>query len=136
MGHSHGHHHDLRNESKQGMLTVLGLTSAFMVVEVITGFMTGSLAMFADAGHMLSDVGALLLGLLAVWFSSKPATPGKTYGYYRSEILAGFFNALVLVALSIIIVVEAYRRFTSPPEISGIPVLVVASLGLIMISFR
>lgn len=132
MGHSHGHHHDLRNESKQGMLTVLGLTSAFMVVEVITGFMTGSLAMFADAGHMLSDVGALLLGLLAVWFSSKPATPGKTYGYYRSEILAGFFNALVLVALSIIIVVEAYRRFTSPPEISGIPVLVVASLGLIM----
>jgi cobalt-zinc-cadmium efflux system protein len=136
-GHSHaagghGHHHDLRNESKKGMLTVLGLTAAYMLIEVVTGIMTGSLAMFADAGHMLSDVGALLLGLLAVWFSSKPATPGKTYGYYRSEILAGFFNALALVVLSLIILFEAYRRFSSPPEVHGIPVLIVAALGLVM----
>jgi cobalt-zinc-cadmium efflux system protein len=128
--HSHGHHHDLRNESKKGMLTVLGMTSAYMLIEVVTGLMTHSLAMFADAGHMLSDVGALLLGLLAVWFSSKPATPGKTYGYYRSEILAGFFNALALVALSLIIVFEAYRRFSNPPEVHGVPVLIVAALGL------
>jgi cobalt-zinc-cadmium efflux system protein len=128
-GHSHGHH-DLRNESKKGMLTVLGMTTAYMLIEVVTGMMTGSLAMFADAGHMLSDVGALLLGLLAVWFSSKPATPGKTYGYYRSEILAGFFNALALVALSLIILFEAYRRFSSPPEVHGVPVLIVAALGL------
>ncbi len=128
--HSHGHHHDLRNESKKGMLTVLGMTAAYMLIEVVTGLMTHSLAMFADAGHMLSDVGALLLGLLAVWFSSKPATPGKTYGYYRSEILAGFFNALALVALSLIILFEAYRRFSNPPEVHGVPVLIVAALGL------
>jgi cobalt-zinc-cadmium efflux system protein len=136
-GHSHaagghGHHHDLRNESKKGMMTVLGLTAAYMLIEVVTGIMTGSLAMLADAGHMLSDVGALLLGLLAVWFASKPATPGKTYGYYRSEILAGFFNALALVVLSLIILFEAYRRFSSPPEVHGIPVLIVAALGLVM----
>lgn len=133
-GHSHGGlgHHDLRSESKKGMLTVLALTGAYMLVECVTGYLTGSLAMFADAGHMLSDVGALLLGLLAVWFSSKPATPGKTFGYYRSEILAGFFNALALVVLSLIIVYEAYRRFNSPPEVQGIPVLIVAAIGLVM----
>ncbi len=112
------------------MLTVLGLTGAYMVIECITGYFTHSLAMFADAGHMLSDVGALLLSLLAVWFASKPATPGKTYGYYRSEILAGFFNALALVVLSLIILYEAYRRFSSPPEVHGIPVLIVAAIGL------
>ncbi|HEY9676429.1 MAG TPA: cation diffusion facilitator family transporter [Drouetiella sp.] len=128
-GHSHG---DVRNESKKGMLKVLGLTAAFMVLEVITGYLTGSLAMFADAGHMLSDVAALILGLLAVWFSSKPATPGKTYGYYRSEILAGFFNALALVGLSLFIVWEAYRRISNPPEVHGVPVLIVAAIGLAM----
>lgn len=111
---------------------MLGLTGAFMVIECITGFLTGSLAMFADAGHMLSDVAALLLSLLAIWFASKPATPGKTYGYYRSEILAGFFNALVLVVLSLVIIYEAYRRFSAPPEVQGIPVLIVAALGLTM----
>jgi cobalt-zinc-cadmium efflux system protein len=103
-----------------------------MAVECITGFLTGSLAMFADAGHLLSDVAALVLSLLAVWFASKPATPGKTYGYYRSEILAGFFNALALVVLSLIVLYEAYRRFSSPPEVQGIPVLIVAAIGLTM----
>jgi cobalt-zinc-cadmium efflux system protein len=112
------------------MLIVLGLTSVYMVVEVVTGLMTGSLAMLADAGHMLSDVGALLLGLLAVWFSSRPATSGKTYGYYRSEILAGFFNALMLVAISIFILYEAYHRLFNPPTVVGLPVLLVAILGL------
>ncbi|MBS2004357.1 MAG: cation transporter, partial [Cyanobacteria bacterium SZAS LIN-5] len=134
-GHSHGvghSHHDLRNESKKGMLTVLALTGTYMVIECVTGYFTGSLAMFADAGHMLSDVAALVLSLLAVWFASKPATPGKTYGYYRSEILAGFFNALALVVLSLVVLYEAYRRLSSPPEVHGIPVLVVAAIGLIM----
>ncbi|MFN8552321.1 MAG: cation diffusion facilitator family transporter [Candidatus Obscuribacterales bacterium] len=134
-GHSHGvghSHHDLRNESKKGMLTVLALTGTYMVIECVTGYFTGSLAMFADAGHMLSDVAALVLSLLAVWFASKPATPGKTYGYYRSEILAGFFNALALVVLSLVVLYEAYRRLSSPPEVHGIPVLVVAAIGLLM----
>jgi cobalt-zinc-cadmium efflux system protein len=114
------------------MLIVLGMTSAYMVVEVITGLTTHSLAMLADAGHMLSDVGALLLGLLAVWFSNKPATQDKTYGYYRSEILAGFFNALILVAISLFILYEAYKRLTHPPEVAGLPVLIVAIIGLVM----
>jgi len=131
MGHNHAHH-DVRNQSKRGMLIVLGMTSVYLIVEVVTGLATGSLAMLADAGHMLSDVGALLLGLLAVWFSSRPATHGKTYGYYRSEILAGFFNALILVAISIFILYEAYHRLTNPPTVMGLPVLVVAVLGLVM----
>lgn len=114
------------------MLIVLGMTSAYMVVEVITGLTTHSLAMLADAGHMLSDVGALVLGLLAVWFSSKPATQDKTYGYYRSEILAGFFNALLLVAISLFILYEAYKRLMQPPEVAGLPVLIVAIIGLAM----
>lgn len=114
------------------MLTVLALTGSYMVIECVTGYFTGSLAMFADAGHMLSDVAALVLSLLAIWFASKPATPGKTYGYYRSEILAGFFNALALAVLSLVVLYEAYRRLSSPPAVQGIPVLVVAAIGLIM----
>jgi len=132
-GHHHGHDQNrLRAESKRGMLIVSGITATYMVVEIVTGLLTGSLAMLADAGHMLSDLGALLLGLLAIWFSTKPPTAGKTYGYYRSEILAGFFNALVLVFISCSIIFESYRRFQSPPEVRGLPVLCVAILGLLL----
>ncbi|HEY9713085.1 MAG TPA: cation transporter, partial [Chroococcales cyanobacterium] len=83
--HGHDHISALRSDSKKGMQIVLSITTAYMLIEVITGLCTGSLAMLADAGHMLSDVGAIVLGLVAIWFSNKPATPGKTYGYYRSE---------------------------------------------------
>jgi len=112
------------------MVTVLALTGAYMLVEVAAGLYTGSLALLADAGHMLSDVASLILALLAFWFSSKPATAGKTYGYYRSEILAGLINGVLLVGISILILYEAYRRLNNPPEVMSGPMLVVAALGL------
>src|SRR5205814_1800007 len=81
--------------SRGRLLTTLGLTAAFLVVEVLGALFTGSLALLADAGHMLTDVGALALALFAIWVAARPPTPAKTYGYYRAEILAALVNALV-----------------------------------------
>jgi len=135
INHSHhaAHSHvNLREQSKSRMVSALLILGGFMIVEAITGFTFGSLALVADAGHMLGDVAGISLALLAIWFSSKPATPGKTYGYYRSEILAGFCNSLALVGISICIMYEAYQRFCHPPMIQAGPVLIVAVLGLIV----
>src|SRR5947199_188515 len=85
--------------SRGRLLTTLGLTAAFLVVEVLGALFTGSLALLADAGHMLTDVGALALALFAIWVAARPPTPAKTYGYYRAEILAALVNALVLIIL-------------------------------------
>jgi len=131
-GGGHGHHGDLRHQSRSAMLIVLAMTSVYMIVEVVVGLLCHSLALLADAGHMLSDVGALVLALVAYWFSSKPPTPDKTYGYYRSEILAGFFNSLLLVGISLYILLEAYQRLQHPPEVGGMPVLIVAVLGFVI----
>jgi cobalt-zinc-cadmium efflux system protein len=129
-GHGHGHSHvDVREQSRSRMIGALIMLALFMVVEAITGFTCGSLALLADAGHMLGDVAGLSLALLAIWFSSKPATPGNTYGYYRSEILAGFLNSLALVGISLFIMYEAYQRFFHPPEIQTLPTFIVAVLG-------
>jgi cobalt-zinc-cadmium efflux system protein len=130
-GHSHGHV-NVREQNRSALLIVLALTSCYMLVEVVIGFYSHSLALLADAGHMLSDVGAIVLALVAYWFSSKPATAGKTFGYYRSEILAGFFNSLILVMISIYIIFEAYHRLQSPPTVSGLPVLLTAAFGFII----
>lgn len=130
--HHHGLNNSVREQSRSSMMIVLCLTASFMVAEVVVGFSTGSLALLADAGHMLSDVGALLLALIALWFSSKPATDAKTFGYYRSEILAGFVNSLALVVISVVILIEAYNRFQSPPEVMAAPALLTAVFGLII----
>jgi cobalt-zinc-cadmium efflux system protein len=108
----------------------LGLTAGFLLIEVAGALWTGSLALLADAGHMLTDVGGLGLALFAIWFAAKPPTPEKTYGYYRVEILAAFVNALVLFGISAFILYEAYHRFLSPPPVLGGPMLVVAVAGL------
>src|SRR5438874_4808797 len=132
MSHDHSHAASIREESKSKMLLILALTFTFMLVEVATGLYTKSLALLADAGHMLTDVAALLLGLLAIWFASRPATSEKTYGYYRSEILAGLINGVLLVAISVFILFEAYRRLSAPPEVMSLPVLIVALVGLVI----
>ena len=108
----------------------LVLTAGFLVVEVMAGLWTGSLALLADAGHMLTDVGGLAMALVAIRIAAKPATPAKTYGYYRVEILAALANAVVLLVVSIFILFEAYRRFVHPPEVLGKPMLAVAVVGL------
>ena len=116
----------------------LGLTTSFMLVEVVGGLWTGSLALLADAAHMLTDAGGLALALIAINFAERPATPQKTFGYARFEVLAALTNAVVLLVVAIYILIEAYDRFTNPPEILGTPMLVVAVLGLIvnLISMR
>lgn len=112
------------------LLLVLGFTASFMVVEASVGFLTDSLVLVADAGHMLTDVAGLSLALGAIWFAQRPATQSKTYGYYRMEILAALANAALLFAVSGYILFEAYRRFQDPPDVPSLPLLVVASMGL------
>ena len=112
------------------LVITLILTTAFLVAEVIGGLLTQSLALLADAGHMLTDVGGLALALFAIRFAARPATPERTYGYYRAEILAALTNAVVLVGISIYILVEAYQRFKNPPEVASGLMLVIALIGL------
>lgn len=129
------HSHSVPAHTAAGLHTrplmwTLGLTGGFLVVEVAGALWTGSLALLADAGHMLTDVGGLGLALFAIWFAAKPPTPAKTYGYYRVEILAALANAIVLLGISAFILFEAYRRFLAPPPVLGGPMLVVALTGL------
>ncbi|MFC7693958.1 cation diffusion facilitator family transporter [Paeniroseomonas aquatica] len=94
------------------------------------GLITGSLALLADAAHMMTDAGGLALALMAIRFGERPATPQRTYGYLRAEILSALANAVVLLVLTIYILYEAYRRFVDPPEVLGWPMLLVAAVGL------
>jgi cobalt-zinc-cadmium efflux system protein len=112
------------------LVWALGLTGSFLVVEVIGGLWTGSLALLADAGHMLTDVGGLVLSLVAAWFARKPPTAANTYGYYRMEILAALANGAVLFGVAGVVLYEAYRRFWAPPEILAGPMLLIAIVGL------
>ena len=129
-GHSHG---ALAERSRNRLTLVLALTAAYMVAEAAGGWLTGSLALLADAGHMLADVAALVLALLAARFGSRPASPTKTFGYYRLEILAAFTNGVVLVLVSLYILYEAYGRWLSPPEIERPgAVTLVAAGGLLV----
>jgi cobalt-zinc-cadmium efflux system protein len=114
------------------LAVVLVLTASFTVVEVIGGLLTRSLALLADAGHMLSDNLSLGIALFAVWLAGRPATPERSFGYQRAEILAALANGVTLVAISIWIFIEAYARLWEPPEILGGPMLVVATLGLLI----
>ncbi len=115
---------------KRRLTGALALTTSFMVVEVAGGLWTGSLALLADAAHMLTDAGGLALALIAIRFAERPATPQRTYGYVRMEVLSALTNAVVLLLLTIYILYEAYQRFLNPPEILGGPMLIVAVVGL------
>lgn len=115
---------------RRRLLIVLGLTASYMAVEAVVGILSHSLVLVADAGHMLTDVAGLSLALLAIWFAQRPATSSKTYGYYRAEILGALANAMLLFAVSGYILYEAINRFENPPDVSSIPLLVVASIGL------
>jgi cobalt-zinc-cadmium efflux system protein len=114
------------------LMWALGLTSGFMVIEVIGALWTGSLALLADAGHMLTDVGGLGMSLLAVWFAQKPPTSMNTYGYLRTEILAALANGVILFLVAGFILSEAFRRAWAPPEVLSGPMLIIAVLGLMV----
>lgn len=114
------------------LLLVLCLTTAYMVAEVIGGFLSNSLALLADAGHMLADVAALLMSLMAFYISSRPADDKATYGYYRAEVIAAFINGVVLLIVSFFIIKEAMLRFFTPAEVEPDLMLWVAFGGLVI----
>lgn len=117
-------------KSARRLALTLGLVVAYMFAEVIGGLLTNSLALLADAGHMLSDAAALALSLFAAWIARRPAPPQRTYGYYRAEILAALANGATLIAVSILVVYEAYERFIEPPRVLGGTMLAIAAGGL------
>ena len=128
----HAHNHSAAGKNKKRLAIVLALTTAYLVAEVIGGLLTHSLALLADAGHMLTDVAGLAFALLAIRFAERPATPERTYGYYRIEILAALVNAVVLIGISLYILHEAYERFRNPPEVQSGGMLAVALVGLVV----
>ena len=121
-----------RDGDRRALALVLVLTASFTVVEIIGGLLTGSLALLADAGHMLSDNLSLGVALFAAWLAGRPATPEKSFGYRRAEILAALANGVTLVAISVWVFVEAYERFLEPADVLGTPMLAVAALGLLV----
>ena len=131
MGH-HEHKTSAREGNRRALAVVLALTASFTVVEIIGGLLTGSLALLADAGHMLSDNLSLGLALFAAWLAGRPATPEKSFGYRRAEILAALANGMTLVAVSIWVFAEAYSRLREPTDVLGTPMLAVAALGLLV----
>jgi cobalt-zinc-cadmium efflux system protein len=114
----------------RALVWVLALTLALTVVEAVGGVLTGSLALLADAGHMVADDASLALALLALWIARKPPTPERSFGYRRAEILAALANGVALVAIAIWIFVEAARRLLDPPDVLGGWMLAVATVGL------
>lgn len=132
-GLDHSHSHASVSPKRTNRLKIaLGLTFVYMLAEAIGGWLTNSLALIADAGHMLTDVAALTLTLSAIWFGSRAATSRKTYGFYRLEILAAFINGIALVLLSAWIVFEAVERWSTPQEVAGLQMSVIAAGGLVV----
>ena len=129
---AHGHAHSHDDAPVRALRWALGLTGLLLVVEVVGGFVSNSIALLADAGHMLTDVAALALSLFVAWFSRQPVNPRKTYGYLRWEILAAFVNGAALLLISVWILWEAIQRFGSPEPIRGGLMLTVATAGLVV----
>jgi cobalt-zinc-cadmium efflux system protein len=133
--HHHGHSHahgDMARVNARRLAWTLALQVAYLAAEVVGGYLANSLALLADAGHMLSDVGALGLSLFALWIARRPATERRTYGYYRTEILAALANATTLIAISIWIFIEAAARLRAPEPVQGALVMLIALGGLLV----
>jgi cobalt-zinc-cadmium efflux system protein len=132
-GHSHGHGHShTHTGNKRALLVSFIIIASFMIVEVIGGIWTNSLALLSDAGHMLSDAAALGLSFLAIKLGERKATQSKTFGYKRFEIIAASLNGITLILISIYIFYEAYHRFSNPPEVQSTGMLTISILGLIV----
>ena len=127
MPHAHG---TAASASRGRLAVVFGLTFAIFVVELVGGFLSNSLALLADAGHMFTDVVGIGLALGAIWFAGRPANGGRTFGFLRLEILAAVVNAVLLFGVSAIILFEAWRRLAEPPDIATSLMLAVALVGL------
>jgi cobalt-zinc-cadmium efflux system protein len=132
VAHAHDHGQERSSKNKKSLSIVFVFTLTYLIAEVVGGIMTGSLALLADAGHMLTDVAGLGLAIFAIWFAEKPANAGKTYGYYRVEILAAVANCIILLGISAYVLYEAYQRFLHPPEVQTTGMLIVAGIGLVV----
>jgi cobalt-zinc-cadmium efflux system protein len=128
--HPHTHDHGGRRANSRQLTMVLGLVLVYLVAEVVGGILTNSLALLADAGHMLSDAAALGLSLFAMWVARRPANSRHSYGFYRAEILAALVNGAALIAIAMFIFVEAFHRLRAPPAVEGRGVMLVAAGGL------
>ncbi|MGO0062171.1 cation diffusion facilitator family transporter [Brevibacillus fluminis] len=133
-GHAHGHahhgHDHTREGNKKGLMLALIITAGIMLLEFFGGLFTNSLALLSDSGHMLSDASSLALSLVAIWFAARPATPAKSYGYYRFEILAALFNGVTLFIVAGFIIWEAWERFWNPPVVASGSMMIIAFVGL------
>jgi len=121
---------DLRDKNRRSLVLALTITAIFFVVELIGGILTNSLALLSDAGHMFTDVLALGMSVFAMWLARRPPTKSHTFGYHRFEIFAAFLNGLTLAGISVYIFFEAYHRFLDPPDVAGLPMMVIAVFGL------
>ncbi|MED3552500.1 cation diffusion facilitator family transporter [Cytobacillus praedii] len=132
-GHSHGHNHSHGHTgNKKALFLSFLLIASFMIVEVVGGLLTNSLALLSDAGHMLSDAAALGLSLFAIKLGERKASSSKTYGYKRFEIIAAALNGLTLIVISVYIFYEAFQRFWNPPEVLSGGMLIISTIGLLI----
>ncbi len=131
-GQGHSHNHASASTPARRLTIALLITGTFMVVEVVTGFYTGSLALLSDAGHMFTDAGALAVAIFAQHIAQRARSSRRTYGHRRAEVLAALANGIVLGMSSVWIIVEALRRFQAPPAVLGLPMLIVAAIGLVL----
>jgi cobalt-zinc-cadmium efflux system protein len=130
MPHDHRHHGNARGDRSRALAWTLALVIAYTVAEVVGGIWSGSLALLADAGHMVSDAAAVALTLFAIRFARRAPTAERTFGFHRAEILAALVNGVTLIAIAIFILMEAYERLQQPPEVRGGLLLAVAAGGL------
>ena len=131
MPHTHSHSHTSGDDNVKRLALAFGVSATFMIIEVIGGLVSGSLALLADAGHMLTDAAALLFALLAVQFARRPPNARHTFGWLRLTTLAAFVNAIALVVITILIVWEAFQRFRHPQPVAGATMMVIAVAGLL-----
>jgi len=132
-GNGHNHSHGVRagQSSQRRLLLTIGITAGILLLEIVGGWLANSLALLSDAGHVFTDLAALLLSLGAMRLAARPATVRKTFGFHRYEILSALLNGLTLVGISVFIFVEAYRRLRDPQPVLGLEVFIVATLGLL-----
>jgi cobalt-zinc-cadmium efflux system protein len=140
MGHDHSHSHGITatGQHRKRLIAVLSITLAVVLIQIVGAVISGSLALLADAGHMLSDAAGVFIALLAAWIATRPASDQRTYGYLRAEVLAALANALVLIVISVVIFTEAVRRIGSAPEVQTDVMLYAAILGAVanLVSLR
>jgi cobalt-zinc-cadmium efflux system protein len=125
------HDHDHRMTNRRRLSVAIAIVAAFLVVEVIGSVLAGSLALLADAGHMLSDLLGLVIALVALGIAARPATDRQTFGYQRAEVFGALANGVILLGVALYVAVEGVRRLFEPAEVLGVPMLVVAGVGLL-----